>query len=588
MSSQQPAFDLVIRGGLIVNGDGGEPFVGDVGIRGDKIVAIGAVTGSGAEEIDAHGKIVTPGFVDVHTHYDGQSIWADRMTPSSCHGVTTAVMGNCGVGFAPCRAGDRDLMIKAMEGVEDIPGVVMNAGLTWNWETFPQFLDAVDSRPHDIDVAAYLPHSPLRVFVMGERGANREPATPEDIAKMRAAVKEAMAAGAMGVATSRIHFHRRSDGEFIPSFGAAAEELVNLASEASQGGGIFQVVPELTESNDSATARPRFELLRDISQRAGVHVSFSAAQAPAAPHLLSEILQWVSRANADEGASISMQIYPRPIGLVLGLDLTSHPFVKHPAYRALADLPLEERVAALRQLETRARILADSAGAADQPLTALSRNFEQMYALGRTPNYEPDPADSVAGIARRRGVTPDEVAYDMLLEDDGHGKLMVAIGNYADGSLDFLVDTLPLDQVIVGLGDGGAHYGLVCDASYPTFMLTHWARDRANGRIPLPALIRMLTSKPAEMIGFGDRGRLALGMKADINVIDHEGLRLEAPSVVYDLPGGGRRLMQGAHGFAATIVSGKVTIRDDQPTGELPGRLVRGRQSAPQYAAAAE
>ena len=569
-------YDLIIRGGTIVDGNAGEPWVGDVAVRDGKIAALGVVDGTASEEIDARGLLVTPGFVDVHTHYDGQAIWAERMAPSSQHGVTTAVMGNCGVGFAPCRAGDQDMLILTMEGVEDIPGVVMNAGLSWDWETFPQFLDALDSRPRDIDVAAYLPHSALRLYVMGARGANREAATPEDIATMTAQAHEAMAAGAIGFSTSRIQTHRRSDGDFIPSYGAAVAELKAIAGEAARGGGIFQIVPDLVETGDIEEARKRFDLLRGIARETGAHLTFSIAQMPIAPGLLHDILGWLEEANEEEGVSMSCQTFPRPVGLVVGLELSAHPFLLCPTYLAMADLPLAERVAEMRKPEVRARLIAEHP---DQPvniLTKMAALWSQMYAFGDTPNYEPSVDDSIAAIAARRGVSPVEVVYDLLLDNGGRGgKAMVAISNYALGSLDFLRDVLRQPGVVVGLGDGGAHYGLVCDASYPTFMLTHWGRDRAAGLIPLPEVVRMLTAIPADMVGFGDRGRLAVGMKADINIIDHASLALETPSVSFDLPGGGRRLMQGAKGFRATIVSGTPILRDDEPTGALPGRLVR-------------
>lgn len=574
-------YDLIIRDGLIVDGTGSEPYVGDIAVKGGKIAALGKVEGSAGQVIDATGLIVTPGFVDVHTHYDGQAIWSDRLAPSSQHGVTTAVMGNCGVGFAPCRSGDQDLLVLTMEGVEDIPGVVMNAGLSWNWETFPEFLDALDGKPRDIDVAAYLPHSALRLYVMGQRGANREAATPADIEAMKVQAREAMTAGAIGFSTSHIQTHRRSDGEFIPSYGSAVAELTAIAGEAARGGGIFQIVPDLVETAEIDEARRRFDMLCGISRDTGAHVTFSVAQMPIAPHLLGIILGWIEEANKEPGVSISCQTFPRPVGLVVGLELSAHPFLLCPSYVAIADRPLAERVAEMRKPEVRARILAEHP---DQPvnvLTKMSALFEQMYAFGETPNYEPSTEDSIAGIAERRGVSPAEIIYDVLLGDDGHGKAMVAISNYALGSLDFLLDVLPRPGVVVGLGDGGAHYGLVCDASYPTFMLSHWCRDRAGGQIPLPEGVRMLTSIPAAMVGFGDRGRIAVGMKADINVIDHAALSLESPTVSFDLPGGGRRLMQGARGFKATIVSGTPILLDDKPTGALPGKLVRGQQPVP-------
>jgi N-acyl-D-aspartate/D-glutamate deacylase len=572
MASQ---FDLIIRQGLIVDGNGGEPFVGDLAVKDGRIAAIGTVDGGAGEEIDAKGALVTPGFIDVHTHYDGQAIWSERFAPSSGHGVTTVVCGNCGVGFAPCREKDRDLLISSMEGVEDIPEIVMTSGLTWEWESFPEFLDAIDKRKHDIDIAAYIPHSALRVYVMGDRGANREPATEADIARMVELVDQAMQAGAVGFATSRMSFHRRIDGEFIASFGAPEPEIHAIAREVARHGGIFQIVPALIEVPELERAKEEFEFLRRLSKTCGIPVTFTTAQPDFAPRRLDEIMEWVAEANKEEGVELRPQVFPRPVGMVLGWDLSANPFMECATYKTLAGLPLDQRIVELRKPEVRDKIVHEAAGVHTLPLMAMARHFTGMYAMGTSPDYEPDPASSVTEQAKARGVTPEEIAYDMLLEQEGDAKLMVAMGNYSDGNLDSIRSYLTEGASVVALGDGGAHYGLVCDASYPTFMLTHWARDRDRDRLGLADVIKAMSKTPAGLAGFSDRGELAVGKKADVNVIDFDALELHSPEVKFDLPAGGRRLNQTASGYRATLVGGKVIQRDGKPTGELPGRLVR-------------
>ncbi len=574
---RRTAFDLVIRNGTVIDGLGGQPYVGDVGVRDGVIAAVGDVDGAGDREIDATGLLVTPGFVDLHTHYDGQAIWSERMTPSSAHGVTTAVMGNCGVGFAPCRPEDHDVLVDVMAGVEDIPGVVMVDGLPWQWETFPEFLDAVDRGRRDIDVAAFLPHSPLRVYVMGERGVNREPATDEDLALMRKLAAEAVRAGALGFASSRLTLHKTAGGQPIPSYEAAHSEIEAIARGVDDaGGGLLQFVPDLMAGDYEGALAAVF----DVAAEVGLPVTFTLAIGNAGPPIHLDALAMVEKANAN-GGDVTGQIFPRPIGLVLGLDLSGNPFVMYPSYRAIADLPLAERVAEMRKPEVRQRILNDTPAADGHPLMFAAQAFRYMYPLGDPPNYEPSPQDSIEARAAAHGVSPLDEAYDRLLDDDGHAMLLVTLANFRDGSLDTVAELIQRDDVVLGLGDGGAHYGMICDASFPTYLLTHWVRDRASGRLGLPEVIRELTSVPARIAGLADRGRIAVGYKADLNVIDADALRLHRPVVVSDLPAGGRRLDQTADGYVATVVSGEVIAQNGVPTSARPGRLIRGRQPEP-------
>ncbi|BCO37920.1 amidohydrolase [Mycobacterium heckeshornense] len=572
-------YDLVIRNGSIVDGLGGKPFVGDVAVKDGVIRAVGAVDDTGASEIDATGLLVTPGFIDLHTHYDGQSIWSDRLNPSSAHGVTTVVMGNCGVGFAPCRQDDHEVLVDVMAGVEDIPGVVMTDGLPWTWETFPEYLDALEARQRDIDVAAYLPHSPLRVYAMGQRGADREPATAEDLATMRALAKEAIECGALGFASSRLMIHKTASGSPIPSYDAAREEILEIAKGVVDGGGgLIQFVPDVPAGG----YQPVLQQVFDVAEDVGLPVTFTLAIGNAGDPMWPDAITMIEKANAvrGDGPSVTAQLLPRPIGLIIGLELSANPFVLYPSYREIAGLPLPERVAEMRKPDVRERILADKPGQG-HPLMYLAQAWDWIFPLGDDPNYEPRRSDSIAARARARGVRPIEEAYDRLLDDDGHAMLLVTTSNFENYSLDTVGELLRRDDVVLGLGDGGAHYGMICDASYSTYFLAHWARDRASGRFSVPEAIRELTSVPARVAGLGDRGRIAVGYKADLNVIDHARLRLHKPIVTHDLPAGGRRLDQTADGYVATIVSGEIIARDGVPTDARPGRLVRGRQPAP-------
>jgi N-acyl-D-aspartate/D-glutamate deacylase len=574
-------YDLIIRNGTIVDGLGGEPYVGDVAVKDNVIKAVGAMNGaSAAREIDASGLLVTPGFVDLHTHYDGQSIWSDRLTPSSAHGVTTVVMGNCGVGFAPCRQSDHDVLVDVMAGVEDIPGVVMTDGLPWTWETFPEYLDALESGKRDIDVAAYLPHSPLRVYVMGQRGADREPATDEDLAKMRELAKEAIEVGALGFASSRLTIHKTESGSPIPSYEAAREEIEQIArGVVDGGGGLLQFVPDIPAGG----YQPVLQTVFDVAEDVGLPVTFTLVVANSGDPSWPDAITMIEKANGRAGAEdpqFTAQLLPRPIGLIIGLQLSANPFVLYPSYREIAHLPLAERVAEMRKPEVRARILADKPGQG-HPILYVAQMWDWIFPLGDTPDYEPDPSTSIGARARARGVNPMEEAYDRLLDDEGRAMLLVATSNLQNNSLDTVGELLHRDDVVLGLGDGGAHYGMICDASYSTYFLTHWARDRKGGRFTVPEAVRELTSVPARIAGLGDRGRIAVGYKADLNVIDHAALRLHKPMISYDLPAGGRRLDQTADGYVATIVAGEVIAENGVPTEARPGRLVRGRRPVP-------
>ncbi|TVV75965.1 N-acyl-D-amino-acid deacylase family protein [Sphingomonas solaris] len=568
--------DIVIRRGTVFDGVSADPIEADVGIRDGRIAQIGSVDARGTEEIDAKGHVVTPGFVDIHTHYDGQAIWSDRLSPSSSNGITTAVMGSCGVGFAPCRREDRDLLLAVTEGVEDIPDAVMSEGLSWEWETYPEYLDALECRPHDIDIASLLPHMPLRIFAMGQRGADREPATAADLDAMYQLTREAVAAGALGVSTSQLFTHRTRDGHAVPTFGVAEQELHVIASALRDGGGgqVWQASAITNMENGSASDDlAMFSRVVATGQASG---SFSLGQSN-----WRALMEEVSRANA-AGQRIRAQVYPRRFGLYVNFDLTIHPFCLCPSFRAIMHLPMEQKLVRLRDPAFRATLLTEEPIDIGQPFHAIGRNFETMYLVGEVQNYEP-PADmSIAAIARARGVDPLAYVYDLLLEDDGATMLFLQYTNYADRTLDSVLDMLRHSDSVLGLADAGAHYGMICDGAYPSFMLSYWARDRARGRLGFGETIKMLTSEPAEAMRLLDRGRLAVGDKADLNVIDPDRINLFKPRIVRDLPAGGKRLAQRTEGYAATIVNGRTIRRDDADTFVLPGKLIRGIRPAPQ------
>jgi N-acyl-D-aspartate/D-glutamate deacylase len=560
---------FVIRGGTIYDGRGGDPYEADIEIIGDRIASIGAVRGAADEEIDARGHIVTPGFVDIHTHYDGQVTWSSRVLPSSSHGVTTVLMGNCGVGFAPCKPDQRDMLIRLMEGVEDIPGVVLNEGLTWNWQSFPEYLGELAGRQFDLDVAAQVPHAALRIFVRGERGANREPATAEDRKEMARLAAEGVLAGALGFSTTRTIAHRTLDGQPAPTLDAAEEELIEIAVAIGRTGrGVLQVI------TDNPGRDSEFEMLKRLTRAAGRPMSLSLGQSDRSPNKWRRVLELIDRA-VQEGLNIKAQVCGRAVGLLYGLELSQNPFCTHPSWAAIAGLPLPEKVRALQNSELRRKLLSE------QPTDALQRErlygFDKMFAMGDPPDYEPAPETSIAARAAAMGRDAADLAYDLLLEREGRAILYRPILNYSEGTLDVCREMLAHKSTLVGLGDGGAHCSIICDASLPTFMLTHWTRDRRRGeKLPLASVIRAQTHDTAQAVGLSDRGVIAPGYKADLNVIDYDRLQLHIPEAVYDLPSGGRRLIQRCEGYRATIVSGVVTVRDDEPTGALPGRLVRG------------
>lgn len=566
-------YHLLIRGGRVVDGSGSEPFAADIAVKDGLIVAVGTVTGMAAEVFDATGKIVTPGFVDVHTHYDGQITWENRLAPSSDHGVTTVVMGNCGVGFAPARPDQHELVIKLMEGVEDIPDVVMTAGVPWNWETFPQYLDALDQRQSDIDFAAQLPHSPMRVYVMGERGANLEPPTDQDLAEMRRITKEAIEAGALGVTTSRNLAHRFHNGTPAPSVNTEQDELLAIASGLKDAGaGVFQINP-----NTDKDAAGEFAIFHAIANVSGRPLNFSLLQIPTQPESWDVYIQGLRDAAA-KGIPIRAQFYPRPIGLLFGLDLSFHPFSLNPSYRAIADLPLAEKVARMRDPELRARLIAEQPDDPNPFFVLLARHIANVFPLGDPPNYNPLPEQAIAAQAEARGIPVRELLYDELLKDEGRAILYSVSTRVIEDYLDKTAPLFALPNAIVGLGDGGAHYGMICDAAYPTYILTQ--RVDRHG-LDLPRAVRALTSEPAASVGLDDRGLIAPGYKADLNIIDVDRLRIHAPRIAFDLPGNGKRLYQKSEGYVATIVSGVVTYRNGEATGALPGRLIRGAQPAP-------
>ncbi len=565
--------DMVIRGGTVVDGTGGEPFTGDVTIDGGRITEVGRVESVSARQVlDADGLLVTPGLVDVHTHYDGQATWDPLLSPSCWHGVTTIVMGNCGVGFAPADPARHDWLIGLMEGVEDIPGTVLHEGIKWGWESFPEYLDVLAATPRAIDVGAQIPHAALRAYVMGTRGADHTEAPTEgEVATMARLVQEAIAAGAIGFSTSRTINHKSRDGELTPSLTAGAAELIGLAQGIrAAGAGVIEMISDFDD------LEPEFALLRKMAETAGRPMSITVLQNDVDPDKWRRLLALIGEA-AEAGVPMKGQVAARPVGLLMGLESKFHPLIATPTYQSVAARPLAERVARLRDPEVRARITSEMVSAS-VPLARLDR----MFALGDPVDYEPRPSTSVAARAAAAGVTPAEVVYDLLLEDDGRALLYVPVMNWADEHCDANREMLLSPHTVPGLGDAGAHCTLISDGSFPTYLLTFWGRDRTRGEgLPMPWLFKRQCADTAALVGLHDRGVLAPGKRADVNLVDWDRLRVRPPRMAYDLPAGGKRLVQGAEGYRTTIQHGEVTFVDGEHTGALPGRLVRGAQGTP-------
>jgi N-acyl-D-amino-acid deacylase len=572
--------DLVIRGGNVVDGTGAPGRTADVAVDQGRVTEVGRVSGRGRRELAADGALVTPGWVDIHSHYDGQVTWDGELAPSSWHGVTTLVTGNCGVGFAPVRPDRHDWLIGLMEGVEDIPGTALSEGLTWGWETFPEYLDVLEGLEWTADIGTQVAHGAIRGYVMGDRGARNEPATPDDIAAMAALVREAMLAGALGFSTSRTTAHRAIDGEPVPGTFAAEDELFGIGAVLGElGTGVFELAPAGAAGEDIVAPMREVEWMRRLAGAVGRPVTFALVQVDAAPDLWREMLD-ESAAALREGVRLVPQVAGRPTGVLSGLQTTYSFLDPVPPFRGLEDLPFAEKLAHLRTAEGRAAVL-DWEPTPDQA-AHLADAAEHTYLLGDPPDYEPGPSDTLAAVAARAGRPVVEVALDAMLAGDGTGLLYVPILNYSDGDSHATREMLLHPAAVLGLADGGAHVGTICDASMPTWMLTHWARDRTRGeRLPLELVVARQTSDTARLYGLGDRGALVPGMVADVNVIDFEGLRLDPPLVHADLPAGGTRLLQRARGYLATVKSGTVTFVDGTPTGDRPGRLLRGARPAP-------
>jgi N-acyl-D-aspartate/D-glutamate deacylase len=585
-------YDLKITGGTVYDGTGGAPFTGDIGIKNGRIVAVGDAPGEAKDTLDAAGCIVTPGFLDAHTHYDGQATWDDRMEPSIKHGVTTAVMGNCGVGFAPVRPSDHERLIKLMEGVEDIPGTALAEGLSWNWESFPDYLDALEATPRTLDIAAMVGHDPLRVFVMDERASFDAQATDAEIAKMRDLVGEALDAGAIGFATGRSDLHRTADGEWTPASEATAHELAGIASAfKGRSHGVIQAVSDFDLERDGEAFPAEWAVIEQYVKAAGGRpFSISVMQRDFAPDQWKTILKGLEKLDA-EGFTVRAQVAPRAIGVFLGLQCTFHPFMGYPAYKEIAALPLDERIAQMKDPAFKAKLLAQSSdtlagpGSSIPPIAdLLIQNMEfvaeKLFTLSENPDYEQPPEASIAAKARDRGVSVWEQLYDTVIARDGAELIYLPIYNYTELSYDNVKVMMDHPLSMMGLSDGGAHVGTVCDASFPTYLISYWTRDRSRGeRIALERAVKMLTADIADYLDLSDRGRIQPGLKADLNVIDHANLHLKAPRLVKDLPAGGQRLLQDASGYRATIVNGEIVVRNDQLTDARPGRLVRAGQA---------
>ncbi|NYT82189.1 amidohydrolase family protein [Alcaligenaceae bacterium] len=566
-------YDVVIRGGTIVDGSGQPGFCGDVGICSGKIVQVGGTIPSGRREMDAEGCLVAPGWVDIHTHYDGQATWDPYLSPSTWHGVTTAIMGNCGVGFAPVKEERRDWLIKVMEGVEDIPGTVLSEGIEWEWEAFPEYLDALDRRPMALDIGAQLPHSALRAYVMGDRAIHHDEAAPKDLQEMRDLLRQALDAGAMGFSTSKTFLHKYDERKYPPGTFATEEELMSLGTVLGEAGhGVFQMT-----ANHPAMEQ-EMPWLKALARHNDLPVLFNLQQTDGAPHIWRELLDQLEQARK-QNVPLLGGISGRPLGILFSWQSSLHPFIAHPTFKQLQALPFEQMIAQLRNPAIRSKLLNEQVGLLDLRATTLFSSFHKIFPLGDEPDYEPSADNSVAAMAARTGRQPLDIIYDLMLEKDGKAFLYYPSFNYSYGHLDHVHEMLQHDSTVNSLSDGGAHCGYICDISLPTFMISYWTRDRERGhKLPLERVIKRQTSDTARVYGLHDRGMLKPGLKADINVIDPKALRLHGPEMVFDLPAGGRRLVQRADGYVATLVNGEPIFEHGQATGALPGRLLRSRK----------
>jgi N-acyl-D-aspartate/D-glutamate deacylase len=569
--------DLVIRGGTIVDGTGAPSFVGDLAVKDGTIVAVGGKVGPGSQEINASGQVVRPGFIDTHTHYDDQVTWDPHLSPSSWHGVTTVIMGNCGVGFAPVRPGEKDYLIEIMEGVEDIPGTALCEGMAWDWESFPEYLDSLERQQRSIDVAAQVPHCAIRCYVMGRERTLDVEATPNDIEAMARLTREAIEAGAVGFTTSRTFIHRTKAGELIPGTHCRPEELLGIAKGmAEAGSGVFQMIA------DNLGKEPDLQWMKRIARLTGEPLIFSLVDINSAndPFDFRRTLAALKAIHEAEGIDIRAAVPWRPPGFLMGLQTSLHPFSYYQTFKELEGLPLDQIVARMRQPDFRRAVLADQPDMS-KSLTGLSSRWDKMFPLGDPPDYEPRPEDSIEARARAQGVSPQEFTYDTLLQQEGQQLLFVPVASYSECNLNILREMLNHPRTTASLSDGGAHVSSICDASFTSFMITHWVKGRTRGaRLPLEAVIRKQTSEPAAIYSLHDRGVIAPGMKADLNIIDMEALYLHAPYMAFDLPTGGKRMLQKVDGFRYTIVSGEVIVRDGEMTDARPGRVVRGPQTS--------
>ena len=563
-------YDLIIKNGLIYDGKGSEPFEADIAISEDKIVAIGKIEEDSIETIDAKGKIVTPGFVDIHTHYDGQVTWDPYLRPSTYHGVTTVVMGNCGVGFSPCKPDQRDWLIGLMEGVEDIPGTALHEGIDWEWESFPEYLDALEKKPLAIDVGTQIPHGAVRAYVMGERGINHEEASKDEITKMKEIVREAVEAGAYGFSTSRTEKHNDVNGKLTPSITAHKTELVEIAKSLGEiDKGVLQGISDFYDFESE------FDIFKTMSKESGRPISITVEQQDARPDWWIQLLDGIEDAQS-EGIQMFGQVPPRATGILMGLTATLNPFRFHPSYMEIAEMPLDERVKIMSDSSFRDRLLGEEGVSINPLVDEIVQSYEKMFKLGEPANYEPDPKDSFQSLSETSNRTAQEIAYDAMLEKEGRALIYHPLFNYQPGDLSLVEKMLKHPYTISGLGDAGAHCGAISDASFPTTLVQHWSRDRDRGeKLPLKTVIKMQTSETASLLGINDRGVLEEGYKADINIIDYEKLTLHEPEIINDLPAGGRRLVQKASGYDYTIVSGAVAFIKGEATGVLNGKLIR-------------